>query len=78
MTLTQLHNLKAQLLALNQSDRAQLALELIDSLDKPADTNVEQAWDIEICRRLNACNTNDSALKDSQDVLSDIRSRISS
>ena len=44
----------AQALRLDPDDRAQLAAELIASLDGPADADVEAAWAAEIDRRVAA------------------------
>jgi putative addiction module component (TIGR02574 family) len=41
----------ADILRLPAEDRAQLALELIRSLDGEADADAAQAWDVEIRRR---------------------------
>jgi len=37
---------------LSDSERAELALALIESLDGPADPDVEEAWRLEIERRI--------------------------
>ncbi len=42
----------ARALQLPESDRAELAASLIDSLDRESDENAEAAWDVEIRRRL--------------------------
>ena len=47
----------AQALRLDPDDRAQLAAELIASLDGPADADVEAAWAAEIDRRVAAVET---------------------
>ena len=44
--------LKKQASQLSDPERAELALSLIESLDGPADPDVEQAWRLEIERRL--------------------------
>lgn len=48
-TLEQIRN---QALALSESDRAELAHDLLKSLDGPADSDAANAWDAEIERRL--------------------------
>ena len=45
--------LKSKALELNESDRAELAHDLIASLDGAPDLNATDAWDAEILRRLN-------------------------
>lgn len=47
--LKQIHDL---LPALSEQERAQLAHELIVSLDGPEEQGVEEAWEVEIARRL--------------------------
>ena len=48
-TLTELKQKAAEL---SDAERADLALSLIESLDGPADPDVEEAWRIEIERRI--------------------------
>lgn len=45
-----------ELLGLPAEQRADLAVALLDSLDPPADTDAEQAWDEEIRRRVDEVN----------------------
>jgi putative addiction module component (TIGR02574 family) len=47
-------------LELEQSDRAELAAQLIDSLDPGSDENVEQAWMQELDRRVAELNSGDA------------------
>jgi putative addiction module component (TIGR02574 family) len=49
---SKLSELKEQAAALSTSERAELALALIESLDGPADSGVDEAWAAEIDRRL--------------------------
>jgi putative addiction module component (TIGR02574 family) len=44
----------ADALRLDEEARAELAAELLASLDGPADPDAEQAWDVEIERRIAA------------------------
>lgn len=44
----------ADALRLNDDARADLAAELLASLDGPADPDAEHAWDVEISRRVEA------------------------
>ena len=44
--------LRQQALELPEADRAELARDLVASLDGPADSDVADAWDKEILRRL--------------------------
>ena len=52
MTTEALGSLRTQMLALPERERAQLARDLIKSLDAPMDEGVAEAWDKEILRRL--------------------------
>jgi|TARA_R100000935_G_scaffold57876_1_gene93018 putative addiction module component (TIGR02574 family) len=63
-------------LALSEAERAKLARDLIASLDGPADNDVAEAWDIEICRRINEVEAGKAQLLDVEDVLARIRTRI--
>lgn len=47
-----LAELKRQASQLSDAERAELALSLLESLDGPADPDVEEAWRLEIERRL--------------------------
>ena len=48
----ELTELKRKAAQLSESERAELALALIESLDGEADTGVDEAWRIEIERRV--------------------------
>lgn len=47
-----LERLRSEVLALSEAQRAELAHDLIQSLDAPPDHGVEDAWDREILRRI--------------------------
>jgi putative addiction module component (TIGR02574 family) len=49
---TKLAELKQQAAQLSEEERAELALSLIESLDGPADPELDEAWRREIERRL--------------------------
>lgn len=63
-------------MALSEAERAKLARDLIASLDGPADDDVAEAWDIELCRRINEVEAGKAQLLDVEDVLARIRARI--
>lgn len=63
-------------LALSEAERAKLARDLIASLDGPADDDVAEAWDIELCRRINEIEAGHAQLPDVEDVLARVRARI--
>tara|TARA_R100000093_G_scaffold71141_2_gene46061 strand:- start:387 stop:629 length:243 start_codon:yes stop_codon:yes gene_type:complete len=68
--------LRDAVLALSEAERAKLARDLIASLDGPADNDVAEAWDIELCRRINEVESGKAQLLDVEDVLARIRARI--
>ncbi len=47
-----LAELKQQAAQLSEAERAELTLALIESLDGEADVNIEEAWRVEIKRRI--------------------------
>ncbi len=53
----------ADALRLDDDARAELAAELLASLDGPADPDAEQAWDTEIEHRIKAIEAGDIALE---------------
>ncbi len=63
-------------LALSEAERAKLARDLIASLDGPADDDVAEAWDIELCRRINEIEAGQAQLLDVEEVLARVRARI--
>ena len=63
-------------LALSEAERAKLARDLIASLDGPTDDDVAEAWDIELCRRINEVESGKAQLLDVEDALARIRARI--
>ena len=63
-------------LARSEVERAKLARDLIASLDGPADDDVAEAWDIELCRRINEVEAGKAQLLDVEDVLPRIRARV--
>ena len=63
-------------LALSEAERAKLTRDLIASLDGPADDDVAEAWDIELCRRINEVEGGRAQLLDVEGVLARLRARI--
>lgn len=58
----------ADALRLDDDARAELAAELLASLDGPADPDAEQAWDAEIERRIEAIEAGHIALESWDEV----------
>ena len=52
MSTEMMERLRSEALMLSMPERAELAHDLLESLDAPADEGVEDAWDEEIIRRI--------------------------
>ena len=76
MSIPELEALTNAAMALSESERAKLAKALVASLDGPAEKGVAEAWDIEICRRINEIEAGAAELFDVDEVLSRVRARI--
>ncbi|MEX2489336.1 MAG: addiction module protein [Pseudomonadales bacterium] len=75
MTTAELEALKSAAMSLTENERAKLASDLVASLDGPAEENLAEAWDIEICRRINEIESGKAELLDTDEVLSKARLR---
>ena len=62
------HDVLADALRLEPNSRAELAAELLASLDGPADPDAEAAWDAEIERRIAAIEAGTMGLEPWSDV----------
>lgn len=76
MMTAQLEILRTKAMALSDAERAKLASDLVASLDGPVDSESAQAWDIEICRRINEMEADPTSLLETMDVLARVRARI--
>ena len=74
MTTAQLETLRFE--ALSEAERAELASDLVASLDGPADSNLSEAWDVEICRRINEIEKNPNLLLEANEVLARAKARM--
>jgi putative addiction module component (TIGR02574 family) len=72
-TLTELKEKASQL---SEAERAELALSLIESLDGPADPDVEDAWRIEIERRIGQIERGEVKLIPGDEVFARLRRRL--
>lgn len=72
-TLTELKEKAAQL---PDAERAELALSLIESLDGPADSDVEEAWRLEIERRIGQIDRGEVELISGDEVFARLRRRL--
>jgi len=72
-----LDKLRSEVLALSELERAQLAYELVKSLDEPADPDAGSAWDIESLNRLRAIDTGTARLVDRDELRRRLEKRLS-
>jgi putative addiction module component (TIGR02574 family) len=70
-----LEKLRAEVLKLSEPDRAELAQQLVASLDGTPDPDVEVAWDAEILRRLTEIDAGTAKLVDREEFRRRMRTR---
>jgi putative addiction module component (TIGR02574 family) len=73
-----LQRLRSEMLALSEAERAELAHDLILSLDEPRDNGVGEAWDREISRRIGEIDAGQAELVDRAEFRLRIRKRLES
>jgi putative addiction module component (TIGR02574 family) len=61
---------------LSEAERAELALSLLESLDGPADPDVEEAWRLEIERRIGQIDRGEVQLIPGDEVFARLRRRL--
>jgi putative addiction module component (TIGR02574 family) len=71
-----LQKVRDQALELSQQERAELAHDLLISLDGPADADATEAWNTEIARRIAEIDAGTITLIDADEVTQKIRSRL--
>ena len=71
-----LEKVRADALNLPESDRAELAQDLMASLDGPADPDADKAWDAEILRRLAEIDAGTARLIDRDEFSKRMRGRL--
>jgi putative addiction module component (TIGR02574 family) len=71
-----LSELKKKASQLPEEERAELALSLIESLDGPADSDVEEAWQQEIERRVRQFERGEVELIPAEEVFARARRRL--
>ncbi len=71
-----LAELKEKAAQLSEAERAELALTLIESLDGPAETGVEEAWRVEIERRVAQVERGEVQLIPGDEVFERLRRRL--
>ncbi len=72
-----LEKVRSEALVLPESERAELAHHLVTSLDGPSESDVANAWDAEILRRLLEIDSGTATLIDRQEFSRRMRSHIS-
>jgi putative addiction module component (TIGR02574 family) len=77
MSSATLEKLRAEALRLSQPERAELAHELVKSLDAPADADATEAWEQEILRRLADVDSGTATLIDREELRRRMRARMS-
>jgi len=73
---TVLDELKQKATQLSESERAELALSLIESLDGEADTGIDEAWQAEIDRRVAEIDRGDVQLIPGDEVFARLRRKL--
>jgi putative addiction module component (TIGR02574 family) len=68
--------LTEELLSLPCEDRIRIVERLLESLNAPADNEIEQAWAIEVERRINELNSGTVRSIPGEEVFADIRQRL--
>jgi len=71
----QLESITSAAMTLSERERAKLAHDLVASLDGPADISVAEAWDSEICRRINDIESGKTELMNADDAIARARAR---
>ena len=72
-----LKKVRSEALGLSEAERAELAHNLVASLDGPADPDADTAWDAEILRRLAEIDTGTATLIDREEFRRRMRARLS-
>ena len=71
-----LTELKEKASQLSETERAELALSLLESLDGPADSGVEEAWRLEVERRVAEIERGEVQLIPGDEVFARLRRRL--
>ena len=74
--LNALSELKEKASQLSEAERAEFALSLLESLDGPSDPGVEEAWLLEVERRVGEVERGEVQLIPGDEVFARLRSRI--
>jgi putative addiction module component (TIGR02574 family) len=74
---TTLEKLRSEVLGLSERERAELAHDLVKSLDAPLDRDAADAWDREILRRLAEIDAGTAKLIDRDELRRRMQERMS-
>lgn len=77
MDIPTLEKIRTEALSLSEAERAELAHNLVASLDGRADPDAETAWDAEILRRLAEIDAGTAKLIDREEFRRRMRARMS-
>jgi putative addiction module component (TIGR02574 family) len=73
---TTLEDIKEKAAQLSEIERAELALALIESLDGPPDADAEEAWRVEVERRIAQIDRGEVQLIPGDEVIDRLRRRL--
>lgn len=76
MSTDTMERLRSEALTLSGTERAELAHDLIESLDAPADEGVGEAWDNEIVRRIAQIDSGQAKLLNRDEFRKKLQDRI--
>ena len=76
MGIPTLEKVRSEALSLSEPERAELAHNLVASLDGPAEPDTEKAWDAEIVRRLAEIDAGTASLIDREEFRRRMRARL--
>ncbi|SNY95771.1 addiction module protein [Halomonas sp. hl-4] len=76
MNTAQLETITSEAMTLSERERAKLAHDLVASLDGIAEISVSEAWDEEICRRVNNLESGKTKSLEVSEALERARARI--
>jgi putative addiction module component (TIGR02574 family) len=78
MKIARLESITNDAMTLPNRERAKLARDLVASLDGPVEVSVAEAWDTEICRRINDIESGKTELLDVDEAIARARARMRS
>jgi len=70
-----LERIRAEVLELTEAERAELAHDLIATLDEPRESGVEDAWEREILHRISLIDSGQAKLLDREEFRQKMRAR---